>query len=788
MHSPEAIIFCPNPLCQAPNLESHRFCQQCRTLLPKRYLWAVGNGIELFRPDDLLDDRYQVKHSQVVLDTKPGALPASPEAITDLIAAHLRLSTYPLHVPQVYTWISAQVASERSPQPVKSDLLLLEQAPIYPDGVSITGEPLAGTLMPELTTVWQQATGLQQLNWLWQMAQLWQPLANEGVAASLLNPQYLRVEGSLVRLLALQPDLAPPTLMNLGQLWQQWQAEANRMIAEFLAALCQQLLQGQIQTAEHLLMLLDQALSMASQTQSRQLQIATLTDQGPTRQRNEDACYPPSGTAPEVTNLSESAPANRALPLVIVCDGIGGHEGGNVASNLAIATIQERLQPLALQSSLESEQLMLELEQAALAANDVISQRNDSEQRYERQRMGTTLVMALGYGHHLYLTHVGDSRAYRITRTGCHQITLDDDLASREVRLGYTLYRDALQQPGSGSLIQALGMASSSLLHPTVQRFILDEDCLFLLCSDGLSDNDRVEESWQAQLLPVLDGKLDVATAVQQLVALANQQNGHDNVTVGLVYCQVTAGSSASTVVLPAALATQPVSAAHSTRGEAATQLLASPTAKTQKVARSRSPFSLWSSLVGIGLLLGIGGLLLYLLVPDVRPQVLSWFGLETLSPSPVASSPLPISSPSRSPSPVPTPELRPNSLIQVTRSSVDSVGQTPLLLQASLPGQSESVAPESAALRVTVPVGSVLEITSRRASPSQAAWLQVKVCSIPDRPEATSSIVQPGDTGWVEEATIVPLVTSNLSLTEAQRGKCATVSAPLSKSKVINR
>ncbi|HEY9617755.1 MAG TPA: protein phosphatase 2C domain-containing protein [Microcoleaceae cyanobacterium] len=787
MQSPEAIIFCPNPPCQAPNLESHRFCQQCRTLLPKRYLWAVGKGAELFCPDDLIDDRYQCKHSQIFLDTKPGKLPASPEVITDTIAAYLRLSSYPLHVPQVYTWISAQVASERSAKPLQSDLLLLELAPIYPDGVSLNGKLLAGTLMPELATVWPQGTGLQQLNWLWQMAQLWQPLTDEGFAASLLNTQRLRAEGSLVRLLELQPDQTPVTLVDLGRLWRQWQAGANSTIADFLTALCQQLLQGQVKTAEHLVALLDRALVACSQTQSRQLQITTLTDQGPTRQRNEDACYPPSGTASDVIDLAVPAPANRDLPLVIVCDGIGGHEGGSIASNLAIATIEAQLQSLNQESiPLESDQVMTALEEATLAANDVISQRNDSEQRYERQRMGTTLVMALGYGHQLYLTHVGDSRAYRITRTGCHQVTLDDDLAAREVRLGYTLYREALRQPGSGSLIQALGMASSSLLHPTVQRLILDEDCLLLLCSDGLSDNDRVEECWQTRLLPVLDGKLDVATAGQQLVALANQQNGHDNVTVGLVYCQVTPHPSAATAVLPAALATQPISAATGT--DAATQLLSSPTAKTQPVSRQRSPSGIWSSLLGLILLLTVGGLLLYLLVPDVRSQLLSWFGIEPITTSPVASSPLPATSPANPPSPLSSPELRPNSLIQVTRSSSDSVGQSPLLLRANPPGQSESGRPEPVASGLKVPVGSVLEITSRRASQSQAFWLQVKVCSIPDRPEDVQSTAHPGDIGWIQEAAIAPLATSNLSLTEVQRGKCAPVSTPVSKSKILNR
>jgi protein phosphatase len=167
--------------------------------------------------------------------------------------------------------------------------------------------------------------------------------------------------------------------------------------------------------------------------------------------------------------------------------------------------------------------------------------------------MGTTLVMALPIGHEIYITHVGDSRAYWITRQGCYQITLDDDVASREVRLGYAIYREAIQQSGSGSLVQALGMSPSTSLHPTAQRFILDEDGVFLLTSDGLSDFDRVEDYWETEILPILKAEADIASVAEKLVEIANTKNGHDNVTIALVYCQVkyTEAASSLTAVIP---------------------------------------------------------------------------------------------------------------------------------------------------------------------------------------------------------------------------------------------
>jgi hypothetical protein len=153
--------------------------------------------------------------------------------------------------------------------------------------------------------------------------------------------------------------------------------------------------------------------------------------------------------------------------------------------------------------------------------------------------MGTTMVMALVYGHEVYIAHVGDSRVYRITRTGCHQMTLDDDLASREVRLGYTLYRESLCNPAAGSLYQALGMNSSTNLHPTVRRLVVDEECIFLLCSDGVSDCDRIEQNWQTEILPVLEGKFDLHAAAHRLINMANTLNGHDNSTIALLHCKV---------------------------------------------------------------------------------------------------------------------------------------------------------------------------------------------------------------------------------------------------------
>lgn len=838
MQNATATIYCPNYGCQAPNPEGHRFCQKCRTFLPRHYLWAVGHDADAYHPGEVLANRYICKSSRIFLDAKPGLVPQTPTEIPQALSAYLRLSPYRLHVPQVYDLI-------RGDEP-GSDIVLLERVALFVPPLSTQAgtEVTSPSLLPALTEVWQQATGLRQLNWLWQIAQLWQPLALEQVGTSLLEPDLLRMEGPLVRLLELHPEQGthPPTLDQLGHLWTGWAETAQAAIAPFLQQVCQDLIQGSIRSGEQLVDRLDEGLAVAGQHQSRQIQVATRTDQGPSRQRNEDACYPPSGTFKTVTLTAGTAAPDSSL--VIVCDGIGGHQGGDVASNLAIEAIWERVQPLR-PDALSPAALSVEIEKAACAANDLISQRNDSEQRLDRQRMGTTLVMSLVRNHELYTAHVGDSRAYLITRWGCHQITLDDDIASREVRLGYGFYREALQQPSSGSLVQALGMGSSNSLHPTVQRFVLDEDCIFLLCSDGLSDGDRVEECWDTTILPVLNGKFDLSTVSQQLVEIANTRNGHDNVTVGLIYCRL---SEQGLNVAPGALmsAVQPprqpmpaktvLQTGRGTRSQQTQPGATTSTLKTQVLEppkRHRS--SIFPLLLGILLLLGLGGTLLALLVPSIGDRIAPLIGLGS-DPEPAQPTPEPTVSPDET-STQTTAAIAPleiGSYIRVERSpSTGSLsGNEPLVLLPQIESSTAdpgSAAPGSAtddfptpppAATGEISSGSILQVLSRQGASGQERWVRLRVCSIPTveipvgqpsdgdntgsstansvssstispatgnpspapvapaAPE-TATPLQPGTEGWIQEAAIAPHVQPQNSLTAAQRGECTAAESP---------
>ncbi|MBR8834006.1 MAG: protein phosphatase 2C domain-containing protein [Stigonema ocellatum SAG 48.90 = DSM 106950] len=735
MENDAATLYCPNENCQSPNPLTHNFCQQCRTPLPKRYLWVVGNGLVVENPGEILADRYLVINKSILLDTKPG-LPAQTPELENLqtIRPYLRLIPYRLHIPQVYGVLTL---TDGGSQP---EILLLEKPPL---NIDIDGTATSVHLCSKLTTAWREATSMRQLNWLWQIAQLWQPLTSEGVASSLLDQELLRVEGSLVRLLELQQDLhSAPELPQLGKFWQQQLLPtAKPAIAEFVSAICRSLGQGEIHSGEQLTTILDQGLAEIGQCQIPTIKIATKSDTGPSRQRNEDACYPQSGTT--ITKPP------HATAIAIVCDGIGGHEGGNIASNLAIETIQQQVEHLTKISAdhINPATLLEDLEQAAAVANDKISQINDSEHRSGRQRMGTTLVMALPIAHQMYIAHVGDSRAYWMTRYGCYQVTLDDDVASREVRLGYATYRDALQQGASGSLVQALGMSPSSSLHPTAQRFILDEDCVFLLCSDGLSDFDRVEQYWDTEILPIITDELDVVNVAQKLVEIANEKNGHDNVTIALVHYQVKYSEPQST--LTKALAD--LSSIEASPTPPRTTLgLQNPrsTQTTQVVPTSRTNKSLKVPLVSLAVVV-LGGVLLgYLLLQHerVRELVSEVFQTPSATQQPSVAT-------------TPQPEPTPGQLFE-TKSEI----KLKIVSNKTKPSETEA----------TAPPGSILQIISIEPDEQKLedSWVHLRVCSIGKGKGTTSATskkppLQPGD-----EANIILTAFTSSTSSAPKQGK----------------
>ncbi|MBE7380501.1 MAG: protein phosphatase 2C domain-containing protein [Leptolyngbya sp. SIO1E4] len=493
-------------------------------------LWALGPGAESVPVGQQVGDRYEVIAPQIWRDLTPETPPKTPESLPEAVVPYLKAHAHRVHVPGVYDVV---------PQRGKTPWILLENAPV---------NARSGQLYPALSEAWTAASSLRQMSWLWQIWQLWEPLRSLGVATSLLNLDNLRVEGWRVRVLQLVLDPQPPKIEALARCWQPLTTTAaESAIASPLANVCTAILAGEM-SPEQLTVDLNYLFLKESAQRRHRFRMAGATHPGPRHSRNEDACYP-EGEQAEI-------PTPR---IAIVCDGVGGHEAGEVASHSAVRSLQLQLQGLLAESGQEENALppsliIQQIEAAIRVVNDLVNTQNDLQSRSDRQRMGTTLVMALLVPQRLrtpqgwlqvdelYLAHVGDSRAYWITPDYCHQLTVDDDIAGREAHVGRSFYTALRDRPDAGALTQALGTRSSQHLTPHVQRFALDEAGVLLLCSDGLSDHQRVETAWASYIGLITKDIISLQSAVDSWIELANQKNGHDNVSVVLMQAKSFSG------------------------------------------------------------------------------------------------------------------------------------------------------------------------------------------------------------------------------------------------------
>jgi protein phosphatase len=498
-----------------------------------RYLWAAEQQANWIPTDRLVEDRYHVISPQLWLDTKPQEPPGILIPLPSQALAYAHLYQYKLHLPQLHGFCSLKRSGEAIEIP------LLENIPIDREG----------KLLPSLVEAWSAATPLHQAYWLWQAIDLWAPLAGTGVLSSLAVMDNLRVDGWCLRLCELIPDStknSKVTLSKLGALWLKTLIGTDPEIADRLDSLFTKMQSEKASLRDVSAKLNGIVLERAARL-PLVWQIAGGTDAGATHQHNEDSYYP--------TPL-ELAQDPTGGKIAIICDGVAGHEGGEVASQMAVKLLKIQTQILFedLTKSREiatPEQICNTIAAVIRVVNNTITVQNQSQGREDRRRMGTTMVMALqvnqrvpspdrfGNSHEIYIAHVGDSRAYWITTDRCRLLTIDDDIATREVKQGRDVPWHSASRPDATALTQALGMKIGEMIHPTVQRFMAIEDGILLLCSDGLSDRDVVENSWREYAHNILETDTPLTEAVQSWLALAHQQNGEDNISLVLMSCKV---------------------------------------------------------------------------------------------------------------------------------------------------------------------------------------------------------------------------------------------------------
>ena len=226
------------------------------------------------------------------------------------------------------------------------------------------------------------------------------------------------------------------------------------------------------------------------------------------------------------------------LLFYVVADGMGGHAAGEVASRMAIETMQsfilstaqseEVTWPIDIDPKLPS--AVRRLIAAGKLANDRIT--HSSRENPKLNGMGTTMVAILVEQDTAYVAHVGDSRAYLVRNQKIEQLTQDHSLVNDYLHQGLLKKEDADRHPLKHVITRALG--SNPNVEVDVRTVSIKPRDIFILCSDGLS-NLVTEEEIQAQ---TLQSQENPQLACQKLVDLANNKGGEDNITVACIRIQ----------------------------------------------------------------------------------------------------------------------------------------------------------------------------------------------------------------------------------------------------------
>jgi PPM family protein phosphatase len=259
------------------------------------------------------------------------------------------------------------------------------------------------------------------------------------------------------------------------------------------------------------------------------VQVFAKTDQGRTRDHNEDR-FLVADLGRRDTSLQPQLRQHdlgERGSVFVVADGMGGAAAGELASQMATETIYQHLTKAWIaEEDATPQRFAYRLKEAVEVANASIHAH--AKAHPEVRGMGTTTTAAGVLGDHLYLSQVGDSRAYLVRHGEAHQLTKDQSLMQRLVEAGELTEEEAAQSERRNIILQALGpdpKVKVDLTHQEVRR-----GDILVLCSDGLSGQVKKEEIAQ-----VVTAERDLGAACDKLIALANERGGPDNITVVLV-------------------------------------------------------------------------------------------------------------------------------------------------------------------------------------------------------------------------------------------------------------
>ena len=234
------------------------------------------------------------------------------------------------------------------------------------------------------------------------------------------------------------------------------------------------------------------------------------TDKGNVRENNEDYFY--------ISNSLDQ------IQLFLLADGMGGYNGGEIASQLAIQTAKNYIENNFKDIEKDRDSIIQLLGSSMEYANMVVYEK--AKENPELQGMGTTLEICLIYNNKAYIGHVGDSRIYRVRKQFIRKLTQDHSYVQKLVKEGTITKEQAEHHPQKNMLMKALGC--NAFVEPDVMVKGFLKDDILIMCSDGLSN--MVDQ----QTIYEMASK-NIEQATKDLVQLAKDRGGYDNITVVII-------------------------------------------------------------------------------------------------------------------------------------------------------------------------------------------------------------------------------------------------------------
>ena len=234
------------------------------------------------------------------------------------------------------------------------------------------------------------------------------------------------------------------------------------------------------------------------------------SDVGRVRDLNEDYFY--------ISNSLDD------IQLFMLADGMGGCNGGEIASHLAIEAAKNYIENNFKDIEKDKDSIIQLVASSMEYANMVVYEK--SKENKELQGMGTTLELCLIYNNKVFIGHVGDSRIYRIRKEFMRKLTQDHSYVQKLVKDGTITEEEAVHHPQKNMLMKALGC--NAFVEPDVMIKGFLKDDILVICSDGLTNLVPQEEIFA-------EVKKNIEAAPKELIEKANNNGGYDNITVIVV-------------------------------------------------------------------------------------------------------------------------------------------------------------------------------------------------------------------------------------------------------------